>query len=120
MAFDAESKAETFPEFPDDAIEKHLAQCLVDQDFKYIGISRSDLRDGNVKKPNRSGRSSRKSDMGEAGDNSLDSSGVMQQLPERRPRSNSGHSSMSQGHTLKRANQERSHLNLLLPNMSVS
>ena len=122
MAFDAESKAETFPEFPDDAIEKHLRQCLVERDFLYRGVSRSDLRDGNIKKPNRSGRSSRKSDMGEAGNDSLDSSGVIQQLPGRRPRSNSGHSSMSQGHTLKRTNQESFHpnLNLLLPNMSVS
>jgi hypothetical protein len=120
MAFDAESKVETFPEFPDDAIEKYLAQWSIGLDYKYRGISRSDLRDGNVKKPNRSGRSSRQSDIGEARDDSLDSSGVIQQLPERRPRSNSGHSSMSQGHTLKRANQERTPFNLLLPNMLVS
>ena len=120
MAFDAESKVETFPEFPDDAIEKYLAQWSIGLDLKYRGISRSDLRDGNVKKSNRSSRSSRKSDMGEAGNDSLDSSGVIQQLPGRRPRSNSGHSSMSQGHTLKRANRERTPANLLLPNVSLS
>ena len=84
-------------------------------DLRYKGISRSDLRDGNVKKPVRTSRSSRKSDMGESGSDALDSSGVLYQLPERRQRSNSGHSSMSQGHTLKRVNMERNSANLLLP-----
>ncbi len=84
-------------------------------DLRYKGISRSDLREGNVKKPVRTSRSSRKSDMGESGSDALDSSGVLYQLPERRQRSNSGHSSMSQGHTLKRVNMERNSTNLLLP-----
>ena len=77
MAFDAESKVETFPEFPDDAIEKYWTQWTVGPDVRYKGVSRSDLRDGNVKKPVRLSRSSRKSDFDESGTDALDSSGVL-------------------------------------------
>ena len=49
MAFDDESKFETFPEFPDDAIEKYLLQWLAGLDRVYKGLSRSDLRSGGSK-----------------------------------------------------------------------
>ena len=49
MAFDAESKVETFPEFPEDAIDKYLSQWLIGLDRVYKGLSRSDLRSGSSK-----------------------------------------------------------------------
>lgn len=88
-------------------------------DYKYRGVSRSDLRDGSAKKQIRSVRSSRKSDLGGIRDDPMDSSGVMQQLPGRRPRLNSGHSSLSQGHTLKRINKDKAPSNLFLPDISL-
>ena len=48
MAFDAESKVETFPEFPEADINKYLIQ-YAEKDPVYKGASRSDLRVGNGK-----------------------------------------------------------------------
>ena len=43
MAFDEESRVETFAEFPGQVIEDYLKQYAA-EDFVYIGVSRSDLR----------------------------------------------------------------------------